>query len=84
MNGCGTAPGSAGGTEAPWAEEAAWVGATLEKPDGHAVAVLVGEYDLVQGDRLDAVVARQLRAAGGVNLVPAREQNVAVILPPAP
>ncbi|WP_447444317.1 hypothetical protein [Pseudomonas aeruginosa] len=34
MNGCGTAPGSAGGTEAPWAEEEAWVGATLEKPTG--------------------------------------------------
>ncbi|MFG6286542.1 hypothetical protein ACGNXG_00130, partial [Pseudomonas aeruginosa] len=32
MNGCGTAPGSAGGTEAPWAEEAAWVGFSSVPP----------------------------------------------------
>ncbi len=48
MNGCGTAPGSAGGTEAPWAVEEAWEHQQVLHAEQQAVELLVEQLQLLR------------------------------------
>ena len=84
MNGCGTAPGSAGGTEAPWAVEEAWVGATLEKPTGTRLPSL--SVSTTWSSEIDSTryLPGSSAPLAASTSYPPGNKNVAVILPPAP